>query len=101
MNCETTIEPQWTEVWGTELYDHKGDEANDFGVSCCDLLPATCCDFAAFFCFVLLLCGMFLGHSSYLHGAGAYETENLAYRPEYADVVAQLKEELHEHWPTA
>ena len=31
MICETSIEPRWDEVWGVELYSHKGDEANDFG----------------------------------------------------------------------
>ena len=32
MICETSIEPRWDEVWGVELYSHKGDEANSFGV---------------------------------------------------------------------
>ena len=32
---------------------------------------------------------------------GAYENENLAYRPQHAGTVAQLKAELHAHWPTA
>ena len=32
--------------------------------------------------------------------AGAYENENLAYQPQYASTVAQLREELHAHWPT-